>query len=212
VIPGRRVIGVPKGRLLQPALAYLASRGIVPSWADADDRRITVPTNNGQLFVSVIRPWDCPAFLEAGAVDLAILGTDVIAERACAADLDCLDLPFGRCHLSMIGAGPAPGSGRGSRLRVATRHQKLSRAYLEGSGQAHEIVPLDGSHEAAVLLGLADVAIDLVETGQTLAANDLCERVRIRSFNAALVAPRTQLAAAMEGIFVRPAGAPRCRW
>lgn len=49
----------------------------------------------------------------------------------------------------------------------------MTRTYLEQhSAQAH-IVPLTGSVEIMITLGIADAIVDLVETGSTLAANRL---------------------------------------
>jgi ATP phosphoribosyltransferase len=56
---------------------------------------------------------------------------------------------------------------------VATKYPKLTRQALSARGWPAEVIPLQGSVELAVVTGLADAIVDLVETGATLRENGL---------------------------------------
>jgi ATP phosphoribosyltransferase len=58
-------------------------------------------------------------------------------------------------------------------LRVATKYVETARAYFSRLGRQVEIIKLYGSMELAPIVGLADVIVDLVDTGNTLRANGL---------------------------------------
>ena len=62
---------------------------------------------------------------------------------------------------------------RGARIRVATKYVKTAREHFAAKGMHVDLIKLYGSMELAPLVGLADVIVDLVSTGNTLKANDL---------------------------------------
>jgi ATP phosphoribosyltransferase len=58
-------------------------------------------------------------------------------------------------------------------IRVATKYSQIASAHFGARGIPVEIIQLSGSVELAPALGLADVIVDLVETGETLRENGL---------------------------------------
>ena len=58
-------------------------------------------------------------------------------------------------------------------LRVATKYSQIARAHFGARGIPVEIIQLSGSVELAPALGLADLIVDVVETGRTLRENGL---------------------------------------
>ena len=58
-------------------------------------------------------------------------------------------------------------------LRVATKYSQIAAAHFGARGMPVEIIQLSGSVELAPALGLADLIVDLVQTGQTLRENGL---------------------------------------
>ena len=59
-------------------------------------------------------------------------------------------------------------------IRVATKYPKIARDYFtERKNQTVEIIKLNGSIELAPIVGLAEVIVDIVETGSTLKENGL---------------------------------------
>ena len=82
----------------------------------------------------------------------------------------------GRCRLVVATRRSFDWAGtvqRGARIRVATKYVKTAREHFARKGMHVDLIRLYGSMELAPLVGLADVIVDLVSTGNTLRANDL---------------------------------------
>jgi ATP phosphoribosyltransferase len=181
---------LPKGRLTDDALAYLARAGY-PSPEAENGRRLVVPSADGQLCFILAKPADVPVFVEYGAADVGIAGLDVVREAGRDA-YEPLRLPFGYCRL--VVAGPADRADRPLRLerspRVATKFPRLTEAFFRKRGLAPEIIVMSGSIELAPLVGPADFIVDLVQTGTTLKENGLVELRVVLESQAVLLANR----------------------
>jgi ATP phosphoribosyltransferase len=183
-------VALPKGRLLEPALALFRAAGAAP--ADApDSRRLLVPSADGSLAFLFVKPADVPVYVESGAADLGVAGTDVLRESD-ADVLEPLALPFGACR--MVVASPAaipyPTLAGAVTPRVATKYPRLTRAFFADAGRGVEVVTVNGSVEVAPLLGLSHWIVDLVDTGRTLKENGLVERTTILDVRAVVVVNR----------------------
>jgi ATP phosphoribosyltransferase len=198
-------MALPKGRLTEDALGCLAraghaicSNGSGPSGpgggveaAAGVGRKLILESVDGQLRFVLAKPADVPIFVEYGAADLGIAGLDVLRE----AERDVyepLSLPFGHCRL--VVAGPAGRPERNLRLerspKVATKFPRLAEAFFRKQGLAPEIIVMSGSVELAPLVGLADLIVDLVQTGTTLRENGLVELRVVMESHAVLIANR----------------------
>ena len=60
-------------------------------------------------------------------------------------------------------------------MRLATKYPQTARRLLAGRSWAAEVLELSGSVELAPVLELAELALDIVQTGRTLAENHLVE-------------------------------------
>lgn len=165
-------IAVPKGALYEETAARLRHAGIaVP---DDVGRRMHVGTNDATELL-LLRSADVPAYVEFGAADCGIVGKDVLWETDRSVS-EVVDLGFGECRL-VVAARRTDGYHAGVRyptfLRVATKFKRSARAYFAERDVACEIIALHGSVELAPLVGLADVIVDLVATGNTLRAHDM---------------------------------------
>jgi ATP phosphoribosyltransferase len=78
----------------------------------------------------------------------------------------------------------APASGR---LRVATKFVRSAERHFAAKGQQVEVIKLYGSMELAPLVGLADLIVDLVDSGNTLKANGLVPLEHIADISSRLV-------------------------
>ncbi|MBV8074577.1 MAG: ATP phosphoribosyltransferase [Candidatus Eremiobacteraeota bacterium] len=170
-------IAIPKGALFDDAVARLGGAGIaVPEDAG---RRLTVrtrsPGGDGETELLFLRPSDVPAYVEFGAADCGIVGKDVLWETdRHVAELS--DLGFGACRLVVAArrldryheGAPLP-----TFLRVATKYVRSAEAFFSDRDLPVEIIPLHGSVELAPLVGLADLIVDLTQTGNTLREHDL---------------------------------------
>jgi ATP phosphoribosyltransferase len=180
-------LALPKGRNLEVALAAFRAAGLF-SGLDLAGRSLLVPLAEEGIEALSIKDWDIPVYVEHGVADFGIVGSDVLAEI----DGDLLvpvRLREGRSRMSLIGraaALPEPGS----QVRLATKYPNTARKVLEGRPWGAEIVKLSGSIELAPLLHLAEVALDIVQTGRTLVENNLVEIETVAEVAACLVVNR----------------------
>jgi ATP phosphoribosyltransferase len=182
-------VALAKGRLYDPAVACFRRAGIA---IDPDPgRRLLIPSSDPGVEFLVAKPADVAVYVESGAADLGVTGTDVLRESE-ADVLEPLELGFGACRLvvaSPAGA-PWPELPGGKAARVATKYPRLAWQHFAEAGRPVEIIAVNGSVEVAPLLGLAHWIVDLVDTGNTLRANGLTERETILQVGAVLVANR----------------------
>lgn len=178
-------IAVSKGRIYEEALPFLAEAGITPVDDPKKCRKLILRTMREDVQLVIIRATDVPTFVEYGAADMGIAGKDVLLEHGSENLYEPLDLNIARCRLMTATPIDAPES-RG-RLRVATKYVKTAQRYFADKGIQAEIIKLYGSMELAPLVGLADCIVDLVDTGNTLKANDLEPRELIMHISSRLV-------------------------
>ena len=180
-------IALPKGRILKTLAPLLARAGIDPAPLLADDRTLIRDGAGGTIRFLLLKPDDVPTYVEYGAADLGVCGRDVLLERAC--DLyQPLDLGIGRCR--MVVAGVTGREPPRDVPRDATKYARIAAAHFARRGVQAEIVHVQGSVELAPLTGLADLIVDLVETGETLAQNGLEVREEVVKISSLLVANR----------------------
>ncbi|MHB1354622.1 MAG: ATP phosphoribosyltransferase [Anaerolineae bacterium] len=184
-------VALPKGRMQDLVLDLLVTIGYsLPDGALAGRKLVFYDQTESLRFI-LAKPADVPTYVEHGAADLGVVGLDVLREGN--RDLyEPLRLGFGKCRLVL--AGPPQTDKRNLRLlsylRVATKYPKLTLAYFHQQGISAEIIPLNGSVELAPGVGLADVLVDLVETGSTLRENGLVELGTLLESEAVLVVNR----------------------
>lgn len=182
---GPLVLALPKGRVLTLARGALEAAGY----------RLAVPQDaralrheGGDLTVLVMRGADVTTYVDLGVADAGMVGRDVLLEQRSRLYAP-VDLGFGICRLSLIRLRDASGPVR----VVASKYPNVAADYLRRAGIAAEVVELTGNVELACVTGLADAVVDVVETGATLAANDLEEVDVIALSSARFVVNRAAL-------------------
>lgn len=184
-------LAVSKGRIYDDALPLLAEAGVVPTVDPEKSRKLILPTNRSDMQLLVIRATDVPTYVEYGAADLGIAGKDVLAEYGDDGLYEPIDLGIARCRLMTATRKDYFPTGR--HLRVATKYVRLAQRYFARQGVQSEIIKLYGSMELAPLVGLADVIVDLVDTGNTLKANGLEAREEIMAVSSRLVVNKASM-------------------
>ena len=179
------VIAVSKGRILEDALPLLARIGVTATEDPATSRKLVLETSQPGVRLLIIRATDVPTYVEYGAADLGIAGKDVLLEYEGADYYEPLDLGIARCRMMVAGLPHVDASPQ--RPRVATKYSRTAREYFARQGIQAEIIKLYGSMELAPLVGLADRIVDLVDTGNTLAANGLLPLATICDISARLI-------------------------
>ena len=184
-------IAVSKGRIYEDALPLLAAAGIVPIDDPKTCRKLILATTRPDVQLVIIRATDVPTFVEYGAADMGVAGKDVLLEHGAVGLYEPLDLKIAGCRLMTATHKDAPElSGR---IRVATKYVKIAQSYFASKGIQAEIIKLYGSMELAPLVGLADCIVDLVDTGNTLKANDLEPRELIMDISSRLVVNKASM-------------------
>lgn len=166
-------IALAKGRIHKVVMTYLQKSGYdFPSYSE-ESRRLIFQDSTQELKVTLVKSPDVSVYVERGAADVGIVGEDVLAEESPAGGVyEILDLGIGRCRMAVAGiAGKKIDMSR--RITVGTKYPNIARWYFEKNHHSVDIVKLNGSVELAPLVGLSDVIVDIVETGNTLRANGL---------------------------------------
>jgi ATP phosphoribosyltransferase len=181
---------VPRGALLDETLDALERIGVDASEVRANDRRLLF----GDVGIVTMRPSDVPTYVEAGAADVGITGKDVLLEQRDRAVYELLDLCYGACRLVLAARRGDDALDEAERrlgtMRIATKYPRAAERWFQEAGRRAEVIEVKGSVELAPLVGLADGIVDLVDTGRTLAENDLEVREEITTCTARLVANR----------------------
>lgn len=178
-------IALSKGRIFQQTLPLLARADIVPLEDPETSRKLILATNRPDVHLVIIRATDVPTYVQHGVADLGVAGKDVLLEHGGEGVYEPLDLRIARCRLMV--AGPPEVDLDRQRLRVATKYVNSTRRHFAAKGQQVEIIKLYGSMELAPLVGLADLIVDLVESGSTLKANGLVPIELIRDISSRLI-------------------------
>ncbi len=187
----RLTIALSKGRILDDTLPLLEQAGIVPAEDPGKSRKLVLETNHEDVQFVIVRATDVPTYVEYGGADLGVCGKDVLMEHGGQGLYEPLDLRIARCRLMVAGRPGAhlqPG-----RLRIATKFVNISRRYFAERGRQVELIKLYGSMELAPLVGMADLIVDLVDTGNTLRANGLEPLEHIADISSRLVVNKASM-------------------
>ncbi len=168
-------IALTKGRLAYRTLELLEKVGITcQEMKDKQSRKLIFVNEELGVRFFLAKANDVPTYVEYGAADMGICGKDTILEEGRKL-YEVLDLGFGRCRMCVCGPESARELLRHHELiRVATKYPAIAKDYFYNKKhQTVEIIKLNGSMELAPLVGLAEVIVDIVETGSTLRENGL---------------------------------------
>jgi ATP phosphoribosyltransferase len=152
------------------------------------DRTLFARVRDMPVDITFLRTDDIPVLCAEGAIDLGITGSDLALEANVQVD-ERLKLGMGHCRLALCvredSHVQSPDALQG--CRVATSFPHVTRSYLAQFGVEAHLVPLSGSVEIMITLGVADAIVDLVETGSTLVANQLRILSEIGNYETVLI-------------------------
>ena len=164
-----------KGRLAQKTLSLLETVGITCEEMKEKGSRKLIFVNEelGVRFFLSKGP-DVPTYVEYGAADIGVVGKDTLLEEGRRV-YEVLDLGFGKCRMCVCGPAQAKELLKHyEMIRVASKYPKIAKDYFYNKKhQTVDIIKLNGSVELGPIVGLADVIVDIVETGGTLKENGL---------------------------------------
>lgn len=179
-------IALPKGRLGEKVYTLFAKAGFDCPSIEEENRKLTFENIEKGVCFFWVKPSDVPIYVERGAADIGVAGKDILLENI--PDIyELLDLNMGKCRMCV--AGPKEFSDDDSKvLKVATKFTTIASDYYSKIGRDIDIIHLNGSIELAPILGLSDVIVDIVETGNTLRENNLEVKKTILEISARLIA------------------------
>lgn len=164
-----------KGRLAKQTLELFEKIGITcEEMKDKDSRKLIFVNEELKLRFFLSKGPDVPTYVEYGAADIGIVGSDTIMEEGRKL-YEVLDLGFGKCNMCICGPEEARELLHHNQLiRVATKYPNIAKNhFFTKKHQTVEIIKLNGSIELAPIVGLSEVIVDIVETGSTLRENGL---------------------------------------
>ncbi len=178
-------VALPKGRLGESVYETFERAGYgCPQVREGGRRLIFENEENGIRFFFV-KPSDVTVYVERGAADVGVAGRDILLEYR--PDVfELLDFNIGLCRMCVCGRPDFRFNG--GTLRVATKFSHIARTWYASKGQDIDIIHLNGSIELAPIVGLSDVIVDIVETGQTLRENGLAVLETVTDLSARLIA------------------------
>ena len=161
-------VALPKGRIAEDTLEIFAS--IFGEEFKFDDRKLILETPNFKFLL--VRNQDVATYVYHQAADIGVVGLDTLEEQGLDV-IRLLDLKKGICKVAI-------GMRKGEKLdlskpelKVATKMVNITKRYFAERAVAADIIKLYGSIELAPLVGLADMIVDVVETGATMKQNGL---------------------------------------
>lgn len=166
-------------------MPLLTAAGIESLDDPETSRKLILDTNHDDVKLVIIRATDVPTYVQFGAADIGVAGKDVLMEHGGEGVYEPLDLGIAKCRLmtaGMVNAGPVHG-----RKRVATKFVNVARKYFESRGEQVEVIKLYGSMELGPIVGLSDLIVDVVDTGNTLRANGLAPIDHIADISSRLI-------------------------
>ena len=167
------VIAIAKGRIEKDVYRRLKILNM-EDCIETDSRKLIFTDEENKITYIHVKPSDVVTYVENGVADLGIVGKDTILENENDNEVyELLDLGFGKCKFSVAGMKGKNNYSKEETLKVATKYPRIAKNYFKSRGQKIEIIKLNGSVELAPIVGLSDVIVDLVETGNTLKANGL---------------------------------------
>ncbi|NKQ41309.1 MAG: ATP phosphoribosyltransferase [Sulfurovum sp.] len=188
-------IALPKGRIAEETLEIFTH--IFGGEFEFESRKLILDI--GEFRFLNVRNQDVPTYVEHGAADIGVVGLDVITEK----ELDIvnlLDMQLGKCKVSIGIKNEDELDWSKPNIKVATKMVNITRDYFSQKAVGVEIIKLYGSIELAPLVGLSDVIVDIVDTGNTMRENGLKVAEDIMESSAYLIANKNSFYAKKDEI------------
>lgn len=182
-------IALPKGRLGDKVYKMLESVGYDCQNYYENNRKLICECPEKGVRYLLVKPSDVAIYVEHHAADVGIVGKDILLETT--PDVyELLDLNIGKCRMAVAAMNDYV-EDTDRTLRVATKYVNVAKNYYTEMNRDIEIIKLNGSIELAPLLGLSDVIVDIVESGNTLRENNLKVLDEFKQISARFIANKS---------------------
>lgn len=177
------------GRLSEDTINLLNSAGL-----DFNNyqQKLFVTCKNLPIDILFLRDDDIPNCVDSGVADLGIVGKDVLSENNVQIN-ELLNLGFGFCSLYL--AAPKDSNINSiqdvKNLKIATSYPFSTKKFFKEKKIPVKIIKINGSVEISPALGISDVIVDIVSTGNSLIKNNLKKVEKIYDTQAVLIANKS---------------------
>ena len=161
-------IALPKGRIAEDTLKIF--RDIFGGDFQFEDRKLIL--ESGEFKFLLVRNQDVPTYVYHQSADLGVVGLDVLEEKGLDV-IRLLDLKGGFCRVSIGMRDEDTLDYNKPDIVVATKMVNITEKFFAEKAISPKLIKLYGSIELAPLVGLADMIVDIVETGTTMKQNGL---------------------------------------
>ena len=168
-------IALTKGRLADQTMQLLEKASYsCEELKDKKSRKLIFVNEAQKLRFFLAKGPDVPTYVEYGAADIGVVGSDIIMEENRRV-YEVLDLGFGKCRMCVCGPEESVDLLKHHEMiRVTSKYPNIAREYFYNrKHQTVDIIKLNGSVELGPIVDLGDVIVDIVETGSTLKENGL---------------------------------------
>jgi ATP phosphoribosyltransferase len=195
-------VALAKGRLAKKTMEIFEKIGITcEEMKDPTSRKLIFVNEELGFKFFLAKASDVPTYVEYGSADIGIVGKDTILEEGRSL-YEIYDLQVGKCRMCVCGPASAKELLEHHELiRVATKYPNIAKNHFYNrKHQTVEIIKLNGSVELAPIVGLADVIVDIVETGTTLKENGLEVLEEVEPLSARIVVNQVSMKMEQERI------------
>ncbi len=191
-------LAMAKGRTAKDSLKLMKEAGIYFPDFSPESRKLVFFSEDKKIKMIYVKAIDVTTYVELGAADIGIVGKDNILEAE--ADLyELLDLELGKCQFVAASLKTKIKSD-GSPLKVASKYPNVARNFYKKKNLPVETIKLNGSVELAPLIDMADLIVDIVETGTTIKENGLTILDEITDISTRVVVNKASYATKTEAI------------
>lgn len=186
-------LALAKGRTAESTIDLLVKAGLEFPEFNQKSRKLVFFDTEKKVKLIFVKAVDVCTYVETGAADIGVVGKDNILEAE--ADIyELLDLKLGICKFSVAGLIDQPPLEQAEKLTVASKYPKVAERFFKQKGIPIETIKLNGSVELAPLIGMADVIVDIVETGNTIRENGLKVMEDIDTISTRLIVNKSSFA------------------
>jgi ATP phosphoribosyltransferase len=198
-------LGLPKGRMTAETDRFCAALGVRLTPGVLSYKTVL---GGQEIAIFLLKAPDVARLLRRNLLDLGLTGDEWLMETGASPGSRCFETGSYEASVCLLMAANDPRPLRHIRS-VATPYPNLARNLLRQTAPRSEIMTVNGSSEALVP-GIADACVDVVETGMSAALNALAIRrsfrevttclARSEQCDPAVVAPIIDLLAEAKGL------------
>ncbi len=130
------------------------------------NNKLLFKKNMNGICAYLVNPMDVTTYVERGAADIGVAGSDVLAEYKPPV-LELLDLKLHKSNMAVISKKDFKDD-MGDTLRVMTKYPNVAMNYFLKQSRDTSIIKVQDSPELGLYIDMADVVVDVIDSDYTL--------------------------------------------